>query len=90
LVAKGIQFTMVINLTIDENDHVHDCGFDRCVSFVHNMFMFQNLLKNVVIENNDDNELVNQFYTFFWNFLPIVNKRLPLDCSLRQFDDMFS
>jgi hypothetical protein len=70
LVAKGIQFTMVINLTIDENDHVHDCGFDRCVSFVHNMFMFQNLLKNVIIENNDNNELVNQFYTFYGTFCP--------------------
>jgi hypothetical protein len=65
VVAKVIQFTMVINLTIDENDHVHDCGLDRCVSFVHNMFMFQNLLKNVIIENN---ELVNQFYTFYGTF----------------------
>jgi hypothetical protein len=59
---------MVINLTIDENDHLHDCGFDRCVSFVLNMFKFQNLLKNVIIDNN---ELVSQSCTFYGTFCPM-------------------
>jgi hypothetical protein len=75
-----------MNLTIDEYNHVRDCGFDRCVSFVHTIIIFQNLLKNVIIDNG--NELVNQFYKFYGTFCPHV-KRLPLDCSLRQFDSMF-
>jgi len=62
---------MVINLTIDENDHVRDWGFDRCVSFVHNMFIFQNLRKNVIIDDNDNNELVSQFYTLCGTFCPM-------------------
>jgi hypothetical protein len=79
---------MVMNLTIDEYNHVHDHGFDRCVSFVHNIFIFQNLLKDVIIDNN--NELVNRFYTYYGTFCPHVFKTLPFDCSLRQFDIMFS
>ena len=62
---------MAVNLTNDENDRVHDCGLDRCVSFVHNMFIFQNLLKNVIIDNNGNNDFVNQFYTFYGTFCPM-------------------